>query len=263
MAYASHTKRSAFGQADPTSHGSRGLRRPLNRKSDRLPFVLLAFAAIAVMKVFIHDAHVLKHHDLQYLGRPVLPIVEEDVESVLKFITMKDETEGNDPDEKSRRNDAIDAVNPHSPILPLDKILSRAYGKKKVEKSVLEKLPSVEEVTALYGKNGPVIYGMGTCLAFRKDVPLQRRVVAPAGMYNTGTNLLADLLTKNCVLPHKEKIRGMNWQVPWGKHNPVSWRFHNVAPPPPQGRRVSRRGRRARRGRGGKRGRGGGGGGVL
>jgi len=41
---------------------------------------------------------------------------------------------------------------------------------------------------------------------------------------------MSSLLRSNCVLPHEKNPQGgMNWHVPWGKHNPVSWRFHNVA----------------------------------
>ena len=52
--------------------------------------------------------------------------------------------------------------------------------------------------------------------------------------FNTGTNLLSEYLMKNCHMPHNKDKRSMNvqgirWQVPWGKHSPVSLRGINVA----------------------------------
>ena len=55
----------------PTIHGTR-TRRPLNNDIDRLLILLLLITALSVMKVLIHDAHILEHHDLQHIGRPVL-----------------------------------------------------------------------------------------------------------------------------------------------------------------------------------------------
>ena len=50
-----------------------------------------------------------------------------------------------------------------------------------------------------------------------------------AGIFNTGTNLLSTLLFSNCRLPNS-KGGGMQWQVPWGKHNPSSYRTTHFAP---------------------------------
>ena len=53
------------------------------------------------------------------------------------------------------------------------------------------------------------------CWRFRKLVPNQKdRRIGAAGFFNTGTNLLVDLLKDNC----KGDI-GILWQVPWGKHS--------------------------------------------
>ena len=49
-----------------------------------------------------------------------------------------------------------------------------------------------------------------------------------------GTNLLAELLKKNCYLPdrvekHGRGNFGIRDQVPWGKHSPVGFRQHHMA----------------------------------
>ena len=48
-------------------------------------------------------------------------------------------------------------------------------------------------------------------------------------MFNTGTNLLYTTLDNNCVNEDRTKAfgkqsKGMQWQAPWGKHSPISYR---------------------------------------
>jgi len=80
----------------------------------------------------------------------------------------------------------------------------------------------------------PIIYGLETCQAFQNitsSAPSQRRI-APAGLFNTGTNYLSVLLEYNCQNPHRVKkfhgnarrAHGNEWEVPWGKHSPASSR---------------------------------------
>ena len=80
----------------------------------------------------------------------------------------------------------------------------------------------------------PIIHGLETCEAFQKATasnPSQRRI-APAGIFNTGTNYLSVLLEYNCQNPDRVKKfhgnakrgHGNEWEVPWGKHNPASSR---------------------------------------
>ena len=53
----------------------------------------------------------------------------------------------------------------------------------------------------------PVILGLEQCEAFRKNTPPRLLGVAPAGMFSTGTNLIATLVRRNCVGPQK-RIKG-------------------------------------------------------
>ena len=80
----------------------------------------------------------------------------------------------------------------------------------------------------------PIIYGLETCQAFQDITsfdPSQRRI-APAGIFNTGTNYLSVLLEYNCQNPDRVKKfhnnpkrgHGNEWEVLWGKHTPVHHR---------------------------------------
>ena len=53
----------------------------------------------------------------------------------------------------------------------------------------------------------PVVLGLEQCENFRKKTPTRLLGVAPAGMFSTGTNLIAKLVRRNCVGPQK-RIRG-------------------------------------------------------
>ena len=92
---------------------------------------------------------------------------------------------------------------------------------------IIASLPKWTDVTALYGEN-PVVYGLDQCEVFQHQVtdPAEH-FLAAAGTFNTGTNLLAELLIHNCHLPARMKKygvknRGVRWQVLWGKHTPVN-----------------------------------------
>jgi len=72
-----------------------------------------------------------------------------------------------------------------------------------------------------------------TCSKFRKRVPYDLRILGVAGLFNTGTNMLAALLDYNCnFMSRLTNVDGGSlggygpvlWQVPWGKHKPNSWR---------------------------------------
>lgn len=98
-----------------------------------------------------------------------------------------------------------------------------------LDEETLRSLPSHDDFARLYGEK-PVIVGLETCANYRSLVAPEDRIVAPAGAFNSGTNLLASLLSKNCVVAdERERNGGVRWQVPWGKHAPASSRQRNVA----------------------------------
>lgn len=108
---------------------------------------------------------------------------------------------------------------------PIVQLLTEAMGV--VDPATAARLPSSHAVAALYGRD-PVVLGLESCAAFRSHNPFVRdpadHFVATAGTFNTGTNLMAELLIANCVLPERQQkygTRGVRWQVVWGKHTPV------------------------------------------
>ena len=97
------------------------------------------------------------------------------------------------------------------------------------------KLPKWEEVVSLYGPK-PIIHGLDSaCSEFQLTVPASDAYIGPAGLFNTGTNLLPKLLHNYCELSSRTNSlesdlfdEGILWSIPWGKHNPVAWRNKNV-----------------------------------
>lgn len=82
-------------------------------------------------------------------------------------------------------------------------------------------LPTWSEVTAMYGEK-PVLYGLkeGNCQRFQAHSDPGDHLVGTAGTFNTGTNLLAELLVANCHMAERQKKYGykqlgVRWQVPW------------------------------------------------
>lgn len=93
-------------------------------------------------------------------------------------------------------------------------------------------LPTDAQISDLYGTE-PIIYNLESCPTFRETVPAPQRMLGPAGLFSTGTNLLTQLLKQNCEIPERRQIYGpdatkeqlgMRWQVPWGKHTPAHYR---------------------------------------
>jgi len=89
-------------------------------------------------------------------------------------------------------------------------------------------IPTWSEVSSMYGSK-PKIIGLETCDTFQTIIPVSEAYVGPSGLFNTGTNLLAKMLSKHCKIPKHNIAGGMLWQVPWGKHNPISLRLKHVA----------------------------------
>lgn len=111
---------------------------------------------------------------------------------------------------------------------PLVEILSLA--KVKLTPDEWNKLPSWNQVLDRIGDK-PRIIGLETCESFRKTVPLKQRFVAPSGMFSTGTNLLHELLNRNCVVHRGGRHSHVGWQVNWGKHQSPRFRHTNHIEP--------------------------------
>jgi hypothetical protein len=108
----------------------------------------------------------------------------------------------------------------------------------------LASLPTWEDIEQVVGTKGPVLYNLESCSRYRSLIPPVERNIGCSGMFNSGTNLLTQLLKANCVIPERvEKYgntgpyydsqgkaigpgeaHGIRWQVPWGKHMPAIYR---------------------------------------
>jgi hypothetical protein len=110
-----------------------------------------------------------------------------------------------------------------------------------VTDELLERMPKIEDFTSMYGSS-PKIVGLETCETFRNTVSPLDAIVGPAGVFNSGTNLVSTLLKKHCVIQERADAydksnfknrkndlvlgvkTGMFDEMPWDKHGPVSWR---------------------------------------
>ena len=94
-----------------------------------------------------------------------------------------------------------------------------------IDDEIINKLPTWDQITALYGEE-PVVFGLDQCEKFQQLGDPADHFVSVAGTFNTGTNLMSELLIHNCHMPARMKRygkqnRGVRWQVLWGKHTPV------------------------------------------
>jgi len=110
-----------------------------------------------------------------------------------------------------------------------------ARAAKKTNQRQKAELPTLDEIQSMYG-NHSFILGLDRCEEFRERVPPEHRLMGPAGMFNSATNLLNRLLKLNCVNAARvnknfkgKAPTGMLLQAPWGKHNPVTWRLIHEA----------------------------------
>lgn len=80
-------------------------------------------------------------------------------------------------------------------------------------------LPQWDEITSRFGSK-PRIIGLEKCHEYRQNIRKRNRIVAPAGLFNSGTNVLHEWLKKNCMVHFKTETPpryGVDWQVNWGE----------------------------------------------
>ena len=72
-----------------------------------------------------------------------------------------------------------------------------------IDEEMAKELPTWDDVVEMYGEE-PIIEGLDTCKEYRTNVDAADRMIGPAGMFNTGTNLLWQLLKTNCWIEQSE-----------------------------------------------------------
>jgi len=93
-----------------------------------------------------------------------------------------------------------------------------------ISETTYESLPRWSQVTDMIGTQ-PKLIGLEQCQAFQRNGDIADKILAVAGCFNSGTNLLAKTLVRNCVMHKRQekygtKQLGIRWQVPYGKHTP-------------------------------------------
>ena len=94
--------------------------------------------------------------------------------------------------------------------------LARLAQKKGEDLRQQATLPSLDEIQSMYG-NHSYIVGLERCEEYRNLVPPQDRIMGPAGIFNSATNLLNRLLKINCV--NQERVQ---YAKDIGKRNAVA-----------------------------------------
>ena len=93
-----------------------------------------------------------------------------------------------------------------------------------VDAETLSQLPAWNDVVSQYGTR-PIVHGLERCEEYRRSVKPRDRMIGPAGIFNTGTNLFFQVMKENCDIreaalskSHSEpRKNGIRYQVPWGK----------------------------------------------
>lgn len=191
----------------------------------RLFLLFLIMAVLVIVEVFVVEKVLFElylppdHHHITGILNSYSITTNGDNNKETKII--------NEKKEKIVLSNSVASINEiekYEPIKPLEQILKEADVILRKEEK--QKLPTVEDVHKLYG-SGPRIIGLETCQEYRDAVPVAERLVGPAGMFNSGTNLIEQSLMNNCHIPERMKkygyqSTGMRLQPPWGKHNPQS-----------------------------------------
>lgn len=151
----------------------------------------------------------------------------EKIEPKLDPVKNDDSTESEQQQKQSFQFNQLDEAfrKDKGPLLDL---IRDAGLEEQMDREKLERLPSWSQITSLYGDK-PIIRGLndGQCERFQKSSNASWHFVSTAGTFNTGTNLMAELLIANCHMPEHEKLprpfkgAGVRWQVLWGKHTPI------------------------------------------
>lgn len=237
--------------------------RQLNFSSTRTPYILSIFICLTLfaqfLLVYYHDEIVLQPNSIEgelLEDAPIVKPIAHDVRGAANEYTDGDIYQVSVKDGRNRDSSAngkTGTPTEHYSMDPLH-ILKRAgvdlsagvvlsqtsrearlaKERNQPEQRQRAVLPSIEDIQQLYG-NRSFIIGAERCEAYREKVTGEHRLMGPAGLFNTATNLLNKLLSLNCSNKQRQKkgysasVSGMRLQAPWGKHNPVRWRGHHEA----------------------------------
>jgi hypothetical protein len=176
--------------------------------------VLLIGVLLALLNVF----YIIKHLDESSSTDEVIPTTTSLAEIQSHSVDNSHDKNNNS---NSNKNKNIDSNNPIAGREEIIKIITDAgISFDPVEDSdLIEELPLWSEVTEMYGTK-PVLHGFneGNCQRFQASSDPGEHFLGTAGTFNTGTNLMSELLIANCMMPKRMKkygktSRGVRWQV--------------------------------------------------
>ena len=120
------------------------------------------------------------------------------------------------PANLKQKQSIISNSQPHGVVLkgndgdkvPLFNLLTKAGFKIDPieDQDLIDDLPPWSEVTGMYGSE-PVIFGLDQCEAFQQQSDPSLHFLGVAGTFNSGTNLLAEMLIANCRNQVNTRIR--------------------------------------------------------
>jgi len=244
---------SSIFPSNPVSNGRhRSRRRRLLRRRKRAHyFRVVMMALVAIVLCFgLVDLYYLvtvtKHHKLseikpafQKQGEKVKEVWREENEEMkeeLGYLLSRNHHEHSDKptfEKIEDENDDDADVDVDADKDEIYTILQQAgLSIDDLDIDTKRRLPTWTMVREAYGSE-PVIYGLERCSDFTSNVEPSVSFLGIAGTFNSGTNLLAELLIQNCQIRERmalfgEEQKGMRWQVPWGKHTPVEYREEHV-----------------------------------
>eukprot|EP00548_Thalassiothrix_antarctica_P015026 CAMPEP_0194175832 /NCGR_PEP_ID=MMETSP0154-20130528/9831_1 /TAXON_ID=1049557 /ORGANISM="Thalassiothrix antarctica, Strain L6-D1" /LENGTH=404 /DNA_ID=CAMNT_0038889801 /DNA_START=188 /DNA_END=1402 /DNA_ORIENTATION=+ len=182
----------------------------------------------------LHYLHLPEQGDFHNLIFLVDNIQEQKETNTDEILQEPGEEESESEIGNNNNNNAINNNN-HDPFYDkvklLDVLRNMDVDPHSIDNSTWSQVPTWKSITEVWGKE-PRIYGLEeSCSKFRNEIPAHKRHIAVGGIFSTGTNLMAQLLQHNCGIPeriewigNRNKGHGMEWQVPWGKHNPFRYR---------------------------------------
>jgi hypothetical protein len=184
------------------------------------------FGLVATVVNLVYIAKiVLDRHDDSFLLYGAAPDAVASPSSFSSPLTSSSsvarKTNAQNDNKNNNNNNGYDDDGDKGPILNL---LHEA-GFQDIDEETMARLPSWSQVTSLYGAE-PKFFGLDSCQTFQQSGDAAEHFIGVAGTFNTGTNLLSELLISNCHMPERQKkyglsSRGVRWQVQWGKHTPV------------------------------------------
>lgn len=203
-------------------HISYGRRRRERQGSlDKKTFSPVVFVLLfGVLLSFLDVLYIMKHLE----SSPSEVISTVTLEEIQSRSGGGDNRHDKTNNGKTSRENTVDRNNPLAGREKIIKIITDAgISFDPVEDAdLINELPLWSEVTGMYGEN-PILHGLneGNCKRFQAHSEQGEHLLGTAGAFNSGTNLLSELLIANCIMPERmkkygQKSRGIRWQVSIG-----------------------------------------------